>query len=249
MGSKIEFYIEELKSTKDWDSYLLAKSGLPGPRGNLELAQAFAEIGDEQIIKKYISIKPEEAPENSAKLFLTFCGIVGLGTLVNQGKAKYLKEIRQFASDSRWRIREGVAMALQRIGDNDINLLLHEANELSHGNFLEKRAAAAAVCEPRLLKSEEVTNEVSEMLDDITSSIVGYNAKQDEPFEVLKKGLAYCWSVATVACPVKGKKLLEKWIQSQDKNIVWIMKENLKKNRLLKMDKDWVLEQTKKMNA
>jgi HEAT repeat protein len=244
MGCKVDFYIQQLKSTKDWDSYLLAESGLPGPRGNLELAQAFAEIGDEKLIQKYIAITPEEAPENSAEVFLTFCGVVGLGTLVNRGKMGYLKDLRPFASDSRWRIREAVAMALQRIGEEDINLALREAKELSRGNFLEKRAAAAALCEPRLLKSEKVASAVLEMLDDVTTSIVGYSAKNDETFDVLKKGLAYCWSVAAASCPKQGKTLMEKWIHTKDKNIAWIMKENLKKNRLLKMDKNWVIKQT-----
>jgi hypothetical protein len=243
MGSKVDFYIQKLNSLKDWDNYLLTESGLPGPRGNLELAQAFAEIGNEKLIQKYLTIDTEDAPTNSAKVFLTFCGVVGLGTLVNRGKKEYLKEIHHFASDTRWRIREAVAMALQRIGDVDINLALPEAKELSHGNFLEKRAAAAALCEPRLLKSEGAAIVVLEMLDDITNSIVGFNDKNDENFDVLKKGLAYCWSVAVAACPEKGKKFMEKWVQSKDKNIAWIMKENLKKNRLIKMDKDWVSKQ------
>jgi hypothetical protein len=247
MGSKIDIYIEKLKSLKDWDSYLRAESGLPGPRGNLELAQAFAEIGDEKLIQKYIAIKQEEAPENSAKVFLTFCGVVGLGTLINRGKRDYLKALRPFASDSRWRIREAVAMAIQRIGDEDINLALHEAKELSRGNFFEKRAAAAALCEPRLLKSQAVASAVLEMLDDITTSIVGFKDRGYDDFDVLKKGLAYCWSVAVAACPEKGKKLMEKWIQSEDKNVVRIMKENLKKNRLLKMDKEWVSKENKEI--
>jgi hypothetical protein len=37
-------------------------------------------------------------------------------------------------------------------------------------------------------------------------------------------------------------------MRSKDKNVVWVMKENLKKNRLLKMDKEWVTKQTKEMN-
>jgi len=32
---------------------------------------------------------------------------------------------------------------------------------------------------------------------------------------------------------------MEKWILTEDRNIAWIMKENLKKNRLLKMDREW----------
>lgn len=246
---KVDFYVEKLKSLKNWDSFLQAESGLPGPRGNLELAQAFAEIGNEPLIKKYVSIKPEEAPENTPNVFLTFCGVVGLGTLISRGKKEYLPQLRGFASDPRWRIREAVAMALQRVGDVDIDLALREVKELRRGNFLEKRAAAAALCEPRLLKSEGTASAVLEMLDDITSSIVGFQDKDDETFDVLKKGLAYCWSVAVVACPDKGKKLMEKWMRSEDKNIVWIMKENLKKNRLMKMDKEWVLKQTRKLSS
>jgi hypothetical protein len=218
-GSKVAFYVEKLKSLKYWDNYLLAESGLPGPRGNLELAQAFAEFGDEEKIKNCLAIKPEEAPTNSARVFLTFCGVVGLGTLINKGKREYLPQLRGFASDSRWRIREAVAMALQRVGDVDIDFLLREMREWSKGNFLEKRAAAAALCEPRLLTSEKVAGTVLEILDDMTASIVGFRDTKDEAFEVLKKGLAYCWSVAVAACPEKGKKLMEKWAGSKDKNI------------------------------
>jgi hypothetical protein len=157
MGNKVDSYVEKLKSLKDWDSYLLKESGLPGPRGNLELAQAFASLGNEQLIRQYISIDPNEAPTNSPKVFLTFCGVVGLGTLINKGKLDYLKQLRRFASDTRWRIREAVAMALQRVGDAGIDFLLREMTEWSKGNLLEKRAAIAGLCEPRLLASNKIT--------------------------------------------------------------------------------------------
>jgi hypothetical protein len=248
MGGKVAFYVEKLKSQKDWDGYLMKESGLPGPRGNLELAQAFAEFGDEEKIKNYLSIKLEDTPTNSARVFLTFCGVVGLGTLINKGKRKYLPQLRGFASDPRWRIREAVAMALQRVGDVDIDFLLQEMKEWSKGNFLEKRAAAAALCEPRLLTSEKIVGAVLDILDDVTSSIVGFRDTKDEAFEVLKKGLAYCWSVAVAACPEKGKKLMEKWIGSDNRTVAWIMKENLRKNRLMKMDKEWVLNQMKQLD-
>jgi hypothetical protein len=221
---------------------------LPGPRGNLELAQAFADVGNEKLIKEYISIDANEAPTNSPKVFLTFCGVVGLGTLINRGKLDYLKQLRKFASDSRWRIREAVAMALQRVGDADIDFLLKEMKEWSRGNPLEKRAAIAALCEPRLLTSNKVAGSVLGILDEVTSSIIELKSKGSEPFEVLKKGLAYCWSVAVAAYPEKGKKLMEKWVGSKDKDVIWILKENLKKNRLARMDKEWVSDQLAKMN-
>jgi hypothetical protein len=244
---KISDYTEKLRSIKDWDNYLLQESGLPGPRGNLELAQAFADLGDEEKIKEYLDIKIEEAPVNSAKVFLTFCGVVGLGTLINKGKLPYLKQLRQYASDPRWRIREGVAMALQRMGDSSIDLLLQEMEKWSKGNLFEKRATIAALCEPRLLTSEKVKGAVLNILDQVTTAFANTENRTNEEFEVLKKGLAYCWSVATVAYPKRGKELMEKWVKNRDKDIAWVMKQNLKKKRLEKMDEEWVSSQLKRL--
>jgi 3-methyladenine DNA glycosylase AlkC len=241
MGTKITFYTEKLKSLKDWESYLLKESGLPGPRGNIELAQAFADLGNEEKIKEYLTIKTEEAPENSAKVFLTFCAIVGLGTLINKGKPQYLKQLRQFASDSRWRIREAVAMSLQRIGDINIEFLLQEMEKWSKG----KRAAIAALCEPRLLSSAKIVGSALKILDDVTTSFASLQDRSNEDFDVLRKGLAYCWSVAVAGYPEKGKKLIEKWVKTKDKDVSWIMKQNLKKNRLLKMYSEWASSQLK----
>ena len=47
--SKMEEYREALRALDNWDSFLLQESGLPGPRGNIELARAMAEEGDEEL--------------------------------------------------------------------------------------------------------------------------------------------------------------------------------------------------------
>jgi hypothetical protein len=52
--------------------------------------------------------------------------------------------------------------------------------------------------------------------------------------------LAYCWSVAVVGLPNHGKRYMERWLQSRDKDVQWVMRENLKKKRLEKMDPNWV---------
>ncbi len=62
----------------------------------------------------------------------------------------------------------------------------------------------------------------------------------------LLRALAYCWSVAVAALPDAGKPLMEVWLASDDPDIRWIMRENLKKNRLVKMDAAWVAEQTRR---
>ena len=41
--------------------------------------------------------------------------------------------------------------------------------------------------------------------------------------------------MAVTALPAHGKALMEKWIASPDKDIQWIMRENLKKNRLARL--------------
>ena len=44
--SRIDEYRDKLKTIPDWEPFLRAESGLPGARGNLELAQAVSEEGD-----------------------------------------------------------------------------------------------------------------------------------------------------------------------------------------------------------
>ena len=124
--SKADEYRETLRTLEDWDSFLLKESGLPGPRGNLELAQAVADEGGEELFERYLSFDPGKAPVNSPHEFLAFCGVVGLGRLLAEGKMEVLKTLRPYASDPRWRIREGVAMALQHLGQVDMDSLLPE---------------------------------------------------------------------------------------------------------------------------
>jgi hypothetical protein len=238
--SKIDKYRETLRTLENWDLFLLRESGLPGKRGNLELAQAVADEGSEELFERYLSFDPGKAPVNSPYEFLAFCGVVGLGRLLSEGKMEVLKTLRPYASDPRWRIREGVAMALQRLGQVDMDLLLREMEQWSKGNPLEKRAAAAALCEPKLLREEKHIERVLRILDEITTSIQSTEDRKSDDFKALRKGLGYCWSVAAVALPDEGKTMMERWFSSNDKDVLWIMKENLRKKRLTRMDAGWV---------
>lgn len=238
--SKITDYREKLKTLDAWDDFLLQESGLPGPRGNLELAQAVADEGDEERFRRYLAFGAEQAPTGSPYEFLAFCGAVGLGRLLAEGRTEFLETLRRCASDPRWRMREGVAMALQRLGYGDMGLLLREMEAWSKGNFLEQRAAAAALCEPGLLGEKEHVVAVLRILDGITASLPAVENRRSEEFKALRKGLGYCWSVAVAAYPEEGKKVMEKWFAAADKDVIWIMRENLKKARLERMDAEWV---------
>jgi hypothetical protein len=237
---KIDDYRRTLRELKEWPPYLMAESGLPGPRGNLELAHAAALEMDPRQIEAFLSIPIGRAPENTPQVFLVFCGVLALGRLVAAGDRGQLKRLRPYASDTRWRIREAVAMALQTVGDSDIQLLLREAQKWSNGNWYERRAAAAALAEPRLLTAPSTAAALLAMLDSITESMAQANDRKSDAFKILRQGMGYCWSVAVAAYPALGKRLMQKWLGKADPDIRWMMKENLRKNRLARMDPVWV---------
>jgi len=237
---KTDEYKKALKKLSDWDEFLMRKSGLPGPRGNIELAQAAADLAGSGRIDKWLKWDPEKAPVNSKEEYLAFCGILGLGRLAVENRAKALVLLRKYASDPRWRIREAVAMAMQRFGGASPERMFFIAEDWAQGKPLEQRAACAALCEPALLADSQAGRRALAMLDRVTESVLKRTDRKNEAFAALKKGLGYCWSVAVEASPAEGKALMEKWFASADPDVRWIMKENLKKKRLEKADAEWV---------
>lgn len=228
--TKKEFYIRKLRTITDWEPYILTESGLPGKRANLELVQAVADLGDEPQFRHFLSFDASRAPTNSPYEFLPLCGIVGLGRLLSEGRTDLLEQIRELANDPRWRMREGVVMAMYRLGRRDMDLLLKEMEQWSRGSLLEKRAAAAAVCHPALLVKEEYARRALTMLDSIMESMCPIEDRKSDEFKALRKGMGYCWSIAAAAHPYLGMKMMEKWFLTNDKDILWIMRSNLKKN-------------------
>ncbi len=240
--NRVEAYRTQLLSLAgtEWEKFLMKHSGLPGPRGNLELAQAAADVGRPDQFERWLKLGPDHAPTNLPEEFLAFCGVVGLGRLLAEGQLRRLKALRQSADDSRWRIREGVATALQRWGDVDMAALIAAMQVWSQGSPLEQRAAAAALCEPRLLKDPAQVKQVLEILHTIMARLPPPADRKIDAFVALKKGLGYCWSVAVAALPAEGQAAMERWMTSPDPDVRWIMKENLAKNRLARLDHAWV---------
>jgi hypothetical protein len=249
MMSKINDYRQKLKKLDNWIPYLKKNSGLPGPRGNLELAQAVVEEASEKQIEEFLSIHSEKVEENTPEVFVLFCGVFGLGKLIARGNREYFTRLRTYASDHRWRIREATAMALQFVGDQNMNILLKEMKGWSTGNWLEGRAVAAGLAEPRLLKESRIAHQILNILDEITRAMTSAKDRAGEEYKVLRQAMGYCWSVVVAALPEEGKAMMEKWIASEDKDIRWIMRENLKKNRLTRMDADWVQSCHRKLGS
>ncbi|MGD2034505.1 MAG: hypothetical protein PVF73_05575 [Bacteroidales bacterium] len=238
--NKTEQYKTILADIQDRISYLKENSNLPGKRGNLELLEAIVQLGDESFFNECLTYDEITFPTNTPGEFVACCGITGIGKIIANGNDTYFGLLKKYSSDSRWRVREGVAFALQIIGKKDFNRLITEMKKWKNDNLFVRRAIVAGLCEPALLRTKENAGEVLDLLFEITVDIRNVNERKDESFRVLKKGLGYGLSVAIAAWPEKGRELFEQLVKHRDKDILWVLKENLKKNRLIKLDKEWV---------
>lgn len=239
--TKVEEYRHALRGLAEWEPFLLEQSTLPGPRANLELAAAVAEEADEQALRRWAAVSPDAAPFGSTEEFLPVCGVVGLGRLLADGDRSVLADLRRLAGDPRWRVREAVALALQRFGDADFPALLAELQRWAGGSLRERRAAAAALCEPRLLSTPDRARDVLTLLSRVTAELEDADERRSDAFRALRQTLGYAWSVAIVAFPEEGKPLFERLLASDDRDVRWIVRENLRKRRLVRSDADWVV--------
>jgi hypothetical protein len=244
--TKLDDYVSALRDLDDPEPYLLEHSGLPGPRGNIELGLAAGEARSADELRRWASLDADAAPTGSAEEFLAFCGVVGLGRLLVDGDRDALAELRGHASDRRWRVREAVAMALQRWGGGDFDALGTAMADWARGSWLERRAAAAALCEPVLLTEDRRVAAVLAVLEEATAGIVEADPAQRRAgdFKALRKGLGYCWSVAVAAAPSIGRPafdaLVERAVTTGHRDLRWIARENLRKRRMERVDAEWV---------
>jgi HEAT repeat protein len=143
-----------------------------------------------------------------------------------------------YATDSRWRVREGVAMALQRLGDADLPRMLDLVADWTRDTHpLVQRAAIAGVCEPRLLKTPQAAARAIETCEVATRSLASRppSERKDDAVRSLRQALGYCWSVAVAADPAAGLPHFQALAAADDPDVGWIMRENLKKSRLAKL--------------
>lgn len=102
----------------------------------------------------------------------------------------------------------------------------------SKGSLLEMRAAAAGVADPSILEDGEIAARALHIHETIIGRIPDVDDRGDESFRVLRKGLGYTLSVVVHAIPEEGFALMERLTSSPDPDILWIVKQNLKKKRL-----------------
>lgn len=212
--------------------YLDENSGLPGPRANLTLVEAFADVAPEEIIWQ-LTGSPDE--------FRRLCAAAALGRLQLErpDDEGVLQRMAELASDDSWRVREGVAMALQRVGDGSPALLLKLVDGFLAGPPRVVRAAIAGICEPRLLRDQSLAEAALDACLRATERLhaVPFEQRRRDDARTLRQALGYCWSVAIAARPGRG---LELWraLEAQagsDADVAWIVGENRSKARLKRL--------------
>lgn len=214
----------------DLADYLTRHSGLPGPRANLTLLDVAGDVVPEPQIWEFLD-EPEE--------YLVCCGVVGLGRLLlaADDPEPLLERLRVAAADDRWRVREAAAIAVQRIGDAAPELLRTiVASWVEAADPLVVRAGVAAICEPRLLRDPLTATAALAACERATAALAAIprSARRKDAARVLRKGLAYCWSVAVAASPQRGLGQFFA-IDTEDPDLAWVVAQNLTKQRMKRL--------------
>lgn len=210
--------------------YLTANSNLPGPRGNLTVLDAAGDVLAESVARR-LAADPDE--------FLACAGVVTLGRLLVERPwdRGLIDLLTARAADRRWRVREAVAIAAQRVGDADqpqFRALV--AGWVASPDPLVARAGIAAVCEPRLLVDPLTAAAALAACAQATDTLKSFPAaeRRREEVRTLRQGLGYCWSVAVAAAPEAGLPLFL-GLDGTDPDLAWVIKSNRSKQRLARL--------------
>jgi hypothetical protein len=226
--------------------YLTTNSNLPGPRGNLELAEAFGDVIAQcaaydklyHLCQTMTAIPADEAPTGDPREFIPFCGAVGIGSLGAACPTLFteaLVMLRVLANDPRWRMREAVRIGCHKlVASHDQDALQTFDRWIADGSALELRAVAAGVAKPTLLKNDETAQAALGLHQAILDQVLKIEDRKSDEFKALRKGLGYTLSLVVQALPEEGFQFMRELVATQDKDVLWIVKENLKKNRLVK---------------
>lgn len=219
--------------------HLLLNSKLPGPRSNLELLYEFIQHANRDEVLKCLNIN--YVTTNSPEEFVLSCGVGASIYLDTADHVEIGMDLKYYANHESWRVREAVCIGFQKSKEHlKPDEMLAYLAPLKAGTELEIRTYIATLGEPILLKNYIDPNGLLQFLYDTTITYFDHQNKLNESQKVLKKALGYCWSV--VLCGENAdRSIFEKLIAYKDnKHIKWIIVENLKKNRLEKLDSDWV---------
>lgn len=229
--------------------YLHNRSRLLGTRASLELAQNLsnrlaqcapdfpAEI---RSLLDYLLRDGQQVVSTTAGEFILMCGVLSLGTcaaVMPEWREEAFTRLAHHAQNSARRVRDGVALALQKMLSADPAVTLERLiNLLKEGDCLQMRACVATISETTLLTSPPMIMSalVMQRISLEYLHALPMTERKRADVRVLRQALGYTLSVVTVASPDDGFALMYEMATWNDPDINWVLRENLKKRRLAK---------------
>lgn len=212
--------------------YLLARSNLPGPRANLELLQRFAERVGRNVDShagelwglciSFVNIPHDKSIAGGPMEFIPMCGTVGIGALAaSSGSTQHeyfdesMARLRAIADDPRWRVRESVAIALQKLlASSKEKTVQRLTTWVEPERWLRMRAVVAGIAEPPLLRDTALCRQALALHRTVITYVVDHlrrsnsttvsEVMKSEPFRKLIQALEYSLSVVVAADPDEG---------------------------------------------
>lgn len=216
---------------------LKAGSGLPGPRGNLELLRRFVDERNDPVVAQCLAcIHPDTS--NSPEEFAGMCGVVGTAARLRDKPQEAIGFLMGWSAHGSWRIREAAAMGIQEIAPGNVAMIVELLRPWAAAGPLERRALVAGLAEPALLSDPAANREILGLFASITDGF-RHSDRLSEPDKVLRQALGYAWSVVVVHSGKEGKTAFEALLSLPGSHVAWIVRENLGKNRMAKFDADW----------
>lgn len=232
-------------------SYLVGHSGLPGSRLNLRLVWDFARAVGEVVVgpdtdgdgdavaalvDAWAALPPEAAAGDRPDVVLPCAAVAAYGEAAAVRPEWWDHEVaklRRASRDSRWRVRELVAQAVQRLLAADWDRAMATVIDwASADDPLVVRAAAAGVAEPPLLTSPDRAADALDTQRRAVAQLRSYpdDVRRTEEVRVLRQALGFTVSVAVAA--LGDFALLKSMAASGDPDLLWAANQNLKKARL-----------------
>lgn len=230
-------------------THLTDNSGLPGARLNLRLVDDFATLVGDVVTRPNLRLSPlaalldgwaaldeAAAPGDKPEVILPCAALAAYGAVgVTRPEwwSDEIAKLRTGARDPRWRVREVVARALQRLLDADWSRTVEALRDWAGDDDpLVVRASVAAVAEPPLLRAPDRAADALALQRLAVDRFRRYPAERrgDEDVRVLRKALGFTISVAAAA--TGDVTLLAELEEGGDADLRWIARENAKKARL-----------------
>ncbi len=229
--------------------FLLAHSGLPGRRPDLDLAVAFADLFEHagasppqwDMLAEWVALSSAEAPTNSGAEFLPFSAVQALGAVYLGSDASRREEVfamlRAASRSERWRTRDAASLAFRRIGEGDFEELAKLLTRwLDRASLGDRRAIVSALAHPPLFEHDgesEVTFALA-LADKMIAAIrkLTKAGRQTDEYRALAKTLGVAVPIFAAAAPAEGFRGRRRWAEADDRDVKRIVASSIRKARL-----------------